>query len=74
MRFPTTKTHFKHEQENKWEDLEVIQTAVYVGKSWMEIRVDPGVEIYERALKSLSPAKPENNSEIGKNPWNELKA
>ena len=32
------KAHFKHEQENKSEDLEVIQTAVYVGKSWMELR------------------------------------
>ena len=37
--FPDDKnTYFKHERENTWEDLEVIQTAVYVGKSWMELQ------------------------------------
>ena len=41
--FQQQKTHVEHTREGRWQDLPIVQNAVYVDKTWMNIRANPEV-------------------------------
>ena len=36
------RTHVEHKREGRWQDLPILQDAVYFDKGWMNIRENPG--------------------------------